>query len=72
MKYIVNAEGKDVASFGKRSDALDYADLHKNVTVTRKTPRVTRVVFKRTVSEANGFITVAETATFRNQDAASK
>jgi hypothetical protein len=70
MKYIVSADcnnkgAKEIASFGKRSDALDYASSHKNVTITRKTPYTNRVVFSRKVTENNGFVTVSETETFR-------
>lgn len=75
MKYIVetSCDGtpKAVASFARRSDALDYADLHRNVSVTRKTPRTTRVVFSRSVSENKGFITVSETQTFKDRGPAA-
>lgn len=71
MKYIVenrvNGSFKPAASFSKRSAAVEYAELHgaDSVQVRRKTDFTNRIVFSRSISQNNGFVTVSTTETIR-------
>lgn len=72
MKYHVetpNAAGgkSTVAKFAKRSNAVAFALDFDNVVVRRKTDYTNRVVFSRSTSKSNGFVTVNESETLRDR-----
>lgn len=64
-KYLVKSKGATIATFAKRSQAIEYALGLENVTVIRKTDFTNRVVYSRAVTKSNGFVTVSQSETFR-------